>query len=91
MELGTWVYFAMEEKKRMSAFVLQMPTGPELLTTGNRQQTSNASVSWGSKKQSCVALSTSEAEYIALAGATQEAVWIRQLLTDLIRAKQLRG
>ena len=30
-----------------------------------------------------MALSTAEAEYMALASATQEAVWIRQLLTDL--------
>ena len=40
-------------------------------------------VSWRSKKQSCVALSTAEAEYIALAGATQEAVWLRRLMSDL--------
>ncbi|CAB4035878.1 Hypothetical predicted protein [Paramuricea clavata] len=52
-------------------------------TSGYVFQISNAAVSWRSKKQSCVALSTAEAEYVALAGATQEAVWIRQLLTDL--------
>ena len=33
-----------------------------------------------SKKQSCVALSTAEAEYMALAGA---AIWLRQLVTDV--------
>ena len=42
---------------------------------------SGSAVSWRSKKQSCVALSTAEAEYMALASATQEAVWLRQLLT----------
>ena len=31
----------------------------------------------------CVALSTSEAEYIALSGAAQECIWLRQLLSDL--------
>ena len=36
-----------------------------------------------SKKQAIVSLSTSEAEYIALSSATQEAVWIRRLLTDV--------
>ncbi len=41
-------------------------------TSGYVFQISNAAVSWRSKKQSCVALSTAEAEYIALAGATQE-------------------
>ena len=40
-------------------------------------------VSWSSRKQSCVALSTAEAEYMALASATQEAVWLRRLTADL--------
>ena len=37
-----------------------------------------------SKKQAIIALSTSEVEYIALCLATQEAVWIRRLLTELL-------
>jgi len=37
-------------------------------------------VSWKSKKQTCVAHSTAEVEYIALAYATQEVIWLRQLL-----------
>lgn len=40
-------------------------------------------ISWSSRKQSCVALSTAEAEYMALAHASQEAVWLRQLFEDL--------
>ena len=36
-----------------------------------------------SKKQAVVALSTSEAEYIALSSAAQEAIWLRKLLTEL--------
>ena len=40
-------------------------------------------ISWLSKKQSVVALSTSEAEYVVLSLATQEAIWIRRLLTEL--------
>ena len=36
-----------------------------------------------SKKQTCVALSTAEAEYMALASAAQEAMWLRQLIIDL--------
>ena len=40
-------------------------------------------ISWLSKKQATVALSTSEAEYVALSYATQEAVWFRKLLSDL--------
>ena len=52
-------------------------------TSGYIFQLSGAAISWTSKKQACVALSTAEAEYIALASAAQEAVWVRQLLTDL--------
>ena len=52
-------------------------------TSGYIFQMSGAAISWRSKKQACVALSTAEAEYIALASAAQEAVWMRQLLTDL--------
>ena len=42
-----------------------------------------APISWRSKKQTSVALSTAEAEYVALSGATQEAVWLRQLTSEL--------
>lgn len=40
-------------------------------------------ISWLSKKQATVALSTAEAEYVALSMATQEVVWLRRLFTDL--------
>ena len=40
-------------------------------------------VSWRSKKQDSVALSTAEAEYIALSSAAQESVWLRRLTTEL--------
>ena len=39
-------------------------------------------VTWKSKKQSCVALSTAEAEYMALASTAQEAVWMRELTSN---------
>ena len=44
---------------------------------------SGAPISWKSKKQTVVAQSTAEAEYVALAAAAQEAVWLRRLLEDL--------
>lgn len=44
----------------------------------------NGAISWSSKKQSCVSLSTMEAEYVALATATQEAVWLKRFLEHLI-------
>ena len=51
-------------------------------TSGYLFQISGAAVSWRSKKQTCVALSTAEAEYMALASAAQEAMWLRQLTTE---------
>lgn len=42
-----------------------------------------ASISWYSKRQSTVALSTMEAEYMSLATATQEAMWLRNLEREL--------
>ena len=52
-------------------------------TSGYMFHIAGAAISWKSKKQSCVALSTAEAEYMALASAAQEAVWIQRLLNDL--------
>jgi len=39
--------------------------------------------SWASKRQSMVATSTAEDEYVAGAMATKEALWLRKLLSDL--------
>ena len=39
-----------------------------------------APISWQSRAQATVALSSTEAEYIALAGAVQEAIWLLQVL-----------
>jgi hypothetical protein len=41
-------------------------------------------VSWCRRKQNSVALSTAEAEYIALSVVVREAVWLRKILTDLL-------
>ena len=40
-------------------------------------------ISWFSRKQSCVALSTAEAEDVAACSASCEVVWLRKLLSDL--------
>ena len=57
-----------EDRKSTSGYLFQMAGGP---------------VSWKSRKQDSVALSTAEAEYIALSSAAQETVWIRRLVTEL--------
>ena len=36
-----------------------------------------------SRKQSCVAMSTAEAEYVTACSVSCEAVWMRKLLCDL--------
>jgi len=40
-------------------------------------------VSWMSKKQSVVALSTTEAEYMAKTHASKEAVWLQRLCSSM--------
>jgi len=52
-------------------------------TTDNVFTMSGRAISWLGLKQVTVALSTAEAEYIALGSANQEAIWLHQLLTDL--------
>lgn len=49
-------------------------------TSGYVFTLAGAAVCWLSKKQPCVALSTTEAEYIALCSATQEAAWMLMLV-----------
>lgn len=41
-----------------------------------------AAISWSSKRQPTVALSSTEAEYMALSSAIQEAMWLKQLQED---------
>ena len=49
-------------------------------TSGYIFQVYGNTFSWISKKQKTVARSTTEAEYVALSHATQEAIWLRRLL-----------
>ena len=50
-------------------------------TSGYMFQIGETAISWRGKKQTCVALSTAEAEYMALASEAQEAMWLRQLVS----------
>jgi len=52
-------------------------------TTGYIFYLSGGAISWSSKRQATVALSSTEAEYMALTQATKEAIWLRGLLAEL--------
>lgn len=41
-------------------------------------------ISWATRKQPTVALSTTEAEHMSMVGAVQEAIWLRNLETELL-------
>ena len=41
-------------------------------------------VSWNSRKQALVSLSTTESEYVAVTHAAKEAIWIRMFLGDIL-------
>ena len=53
-------------------------------TSGYVFQIGGGAVSWRSKKQKSVALSTAAAEYVALAFTAQEELWLRHFLMDMI-------
>ncbi|KAK6118000.1 hypothetical protein DH2020_048255 [Rehmannia glutinosa] len=52
-------------------------------TSGYAFLLGGAVITWCSKKQPCIALSTMEAEYIACTSAVQEAIWLRRFLQSL--------
>ena len=58
-------------------------------TTGYVFFLNSGVISWNSKRQPTVATSSTEAEYMSLYSATQEAIWLRLLLKDLERTDQV--
>jgi len=52
-------------------------------TSGYLYMIGQSPISWSSKKQVSVAISSTEAEYMSASYASQEAVWLHQLLDDL--------
>ncbi|GKB01246.1 retrovirus-related pol polyprotein from transposon TNT 1-94 [Tanacetum coccineum] len=51
-------------------------------TSGSMQLLGDRLVSWSSKKQKSTAISSTEAEYIALSGCCAQILWMRSQLTD---------
>lgn len=56
--------------------------------TGYVFMMNNGPVTWCSRKQNTVALSTTESEYMAAAEAAKELLWLQQLLVDIGEAQQ---
>jgi len=55
-----------------------------VLTEGDTQgEPILSAVSWSSKRQQTIALSTTEAEYMALTQAAKEAIWVSRFLAEL--------
>lgn len=54
-------------------------------TSGYLFNLGSGAISWSSKRQATVALSTCEAEYIGQTQATKEAIWLKNLLNQLLR------
>jgi hypothetical protein len=52
-------------------------------TSGYAFLLNGGAITWYSKKQTCVALSTMEAEYVACSTAVQEAVWLKRFIEHL--------
>ena len=57
-------------------------------TSGHLFTLGTSAVSWSSKKQATVALSTSEAEYSAVSSAATQAVWLRRILASFEQEQQ---
>jgi hypothetical protein len=58
-------------------------SGTRRLTSGYVFKMAGGPVSWGSKLQATVALSTAEAEYVATTRAAQQALWMHAFLGEI--------
>ena len=66
---------SVDDRKSTSSYFFHMGSG---------------AISWASKKQPIVALSTAEAEYVAATAATCQAVWMQKMLRSLCQ-EQVKG
>lgn len=57
-----------QTRRSMSGYILKLGNSP---------------IIWGSKKQKAIALSTTEAEFVAACEATKEIIWVKRLVSEL--------
>ena len=57
------------------------------MTYGYVFQIGSRAISWASKKQPIVTLSSTEAEYVATIAAACQAVWMRRVLNELMHSQ----
>ena len=65
-----------DDRKSTAGYVFSLGSGP---------------VTWACKKQQALALSSAEAEYQAAVNASQEALWLRQILSEFGFEQHIRG
>ena len=53
------------------------------MTTGFLFKLANGIISWQSRAQKTIALSATEAEYMALSDCSRQAVWIQNIFSEL--------
>lgn len=58
-------------------------------TTGFVVKLGEATIAWNSQRQKVVALSTTEAEYLASCQAVKEIVWIQSILKNIMRLEEV--
>ncbi|GJX15355.1 retrovirus-related pol polyprotein from transposon TNT 1-94 [Tanacetum coccineum] len=73
-------YQAKPTEKHLQAHMQKQTTRRS--TSGSAQFLGDKLVSWSLKKQKCIAISSTEAEYIALSGFCAQISWMRSQLTD---------
>jgi Reverse transcriptase (RNA-dependent DNA polymerase) len=65
---SNWADLLTDRRRSVGGYIFMLAGGP---------------ISWKSKKQTCVALSSNEAEFIAASETARQAVWLRRLLIDM--------
>jgi len=66
-------------------------SGTRRSTTGYFFSLGSGAISWCSKRQPIVALSSTKAEYRSAAMAAQESTWLKQLMKDLHQPAEYQG